>query len=106
MRTSLMKLLSLSAVALALATTLAGSASAQVLSSPPPTAGGPTANAIFDAMLAIARAATSNPSGAQAATFSYQAAIQQFNAHDFDRSRASAMTAIMQAGAPPLPQPT
>jgi hypothetical protein len=106
MRTRLMKLVSLTAITLALATTLAGSASGQVLSNPPPTAGGPTANAIFDAMLAIARAASSNPSGAQAATFSYQAAIQQFNAHDFDRSRASALTAIMQSGTPALPQPT
>ncbi len=104
-----MKLVPLSAAVLAAALTVAEGASAQVATLPlpaPPNAGGPASSAIFDAMLAIARTAASNPRAAQTASFSYDAAIQQFNARDFTRSRMSALTAISQAAAAPLPQPS
>jgi hypothetical protein len=52
------------------------------------------------------RAAATNPSAARNASFSYAAAIQQYDAGDLARSRASALAAIMQTNAPPQPQPT
>jgi hypothetical protein len=101
-----MKLISLPAAVLATALSLAGAASAAGPLAAPPPPSGPTANTIFDAMLAIARATTSNPAAAQAATFSYNAAIQQYNIHDYARARMSALNAISQAGAPgALPAP-
>jgi hypothetical protein len=101
-----MKLVSLSAAVLAASLTLSTAASAQVPLPAPPPPGAPAASVIFDAMLAIARAAQSNPSAAQTATFSYNAAIQQYNIHDFDRARQSALTAISQTATVPLPQPS
>jgi hypothetical protein len=101
-----MKLIPMSAAVLAAALTLASAASAAGPLAAPPPAGGSASSAIFDAMLAISRAAASNPAAAQTATFSYNAAIQQFNARDFDRSRMSALTAISQTAAVPLPQPS
>ena len=82
-----MKLSPLSAAVLAAALTLANAASAAGPLPAPPPPGTPTSSNIFDAMLAISRAAVANPSGAQQATFSYNAAIQQYNAHDFTRSQ-------------------
>ena len=67
----------------------------------PPPPGTPTAATIRDAMLAIERAAATNPAAAQNAAFSYAAAIQQYNAHQFAQARASALTAMSQAAAPP-----
>jgi hypothetical protein len=99
------KLISMSAAVMAVALTLAGAASAAgplPLPAPPP-ATGQTSSAIFDAMEAIARAAGSNPAAAQQAQFSYNAAIQQYNAHDFERARMSALQAISQTAAAPLP---
>jgi hypothetical protein len=104
-----MKLIPISAAVLAAALTLVNAASAQVPTLPlpaPPNTGGQASSAIFDAMLAIARAAASNPRAAQTASFAYDAAIQQFNARDFTRSRMSALTAISQTAAVPLPQPS
>ena len=103
------RLLTMPAAVLVAALALATAASAQNTVLPlaaPPAAGNATASTIFDAMLAIARAAGSNPSAAQNASFSYAAAIQQYNAGDLARSRSSALTAIMQTNAPPQPQPT
>jgi hypothetical protein len=72
----------------------------------PPPPGTPTASTIRDAMLAIERAAATNPSAAQNAAFSYNAAIEQFKAHEFSQARASALTAISQSLAPaPLTPP-
>jgi hypothetical protein len=51
-------------------------------------------------MIAIERAAATNPAAAQNAAFSYKAAIQQFNAHEYERARASALMAISQSAAP------
>jgi hypothetical protein len=101
-----MKFVSMSAVVLAAALMLSTAASADGPLPNPPPPGGPAASTIFDAMLAIARAAQSNPAAAQTATFSYDAAIQQYNIHDFDRARMSALTAISQAGAVPPPAPS
>jgi hypothetical protein len=101
-----MKLTPMAAGVLAAALTLASAASAAGPLPTPPPAGGPASTEIFEAMLAIARAATSNPGAAQNATFSYDAAIQQYNAHDFERARMSALTAISQTAAVPLPQPS
>jgi hypothetical protein len=103
------RLLSMSAAVLATAIALSAGASAQVTSLPlpaPPAAGNAAASTIFDAMLAIARTVGSNPAAAQQATFSYNAAIQQYNAGDLARSRSSALQAIMQTAAVPQPQPT
>ena len=101
-----MKLIPLSAAVLAAALTLANAASAAGPLPAPPPPGNTTSSNIFDAMLAIARAAVANPSGAQTATFSYNAAVQQYNARDFTRANASALTAMMQTQVPPLPQPS
>ncbi len=58
-------------------------------------------------MLAVARAASSNPGAAQNAALSYQAAVQQYNAGDYDRARMSAIAAIGEAmPVPPLPAPS
>jgi hypothetical protein len=101
-----MKLIPMSAAVLAAALTLGSAASAAGPLATPPAGGNPASSSIFDAMLAIARAAGTNPAAAQNATFSYNAAIQQYNAHDFERSRMSALQAISQTAAVPLPQPS
>jgi hypothetical protein len=103
------RLLPASAAVLAAALTLGAGASAQVTSLPlpaPPVAGNAASSTIFDAMLAIARAARSNPAAAQQATFQYNAAIQQYNAGDLARARMSALQAIMVSGGPPAAQAT
>ena len=66
----------------------------------------PTASTIFDAMLAIARAARAIPPARRHATFSYNAAIQQYNAGDLSRARASALQAISQTAQQPIGAPT
>ena len=79
-------------------------ASAQV-PSVPPVATNPTANVLFDAMLAISRANTTNPSGAAAATLNYNAGVQQYGNGNLDAARASAMQAIFQTARPPATMP-
>lgn len=101
-----MKLVSLSAAVLAASLLLSTAASADGPLPAPPPPGSPTASTIFDAMLAIARAATTNPAAAQTATFSYTAALAQYNNQDFARAQMSALTAISQAAAVPLPAPS
>jgi hypothetical protein len=100
-----MKLIPAAAAVLAAALTLVNVAAAAPLPTPPPP-GGPTSSTIFDAMLAVARAASSNPAAAQSAAFSYQAAIQQYNVGDYDRARMSAIAAIGQSMPAPLPAPS
>lgn len=103
------RLLTMPAAVLTAALALATAASAQNAVLPlaaPPIGGNAASSTIFDAMLAIARTAVSNPSAARNASFSYTAAIQQYDAGDLTRARASALTAIMQTNAPPQPQPT
>jgi hypothetical protein len=101
-----MKLIPAAAAVLAAALTLVNVAGAQTLPAPPPP-GGVTSTAIFDAMLAVARASSSNPGAAQNAAFQYQAAIQQYNIGDLNRARMSAIAAMGAAmPAPPLPAPS
>jgi hypothetical protein len=66
----------------------------------PPPPGGPVSSTLRDAMMAVERAAATNPAAAQNAAFSYKAAIEQYNAHQYDRARASALMAISQSAAP------
>jgi hypothetical protein len=97
-------------VAIAVAAlTVAGTASAQVSPSalpPPPTASNAASSSIFDAFLAIARAAGSNPGAVGAATLTYNTAIQQYNSGDLQHARMTALSAIAQTAAGPLPAPS
>jgi len=96
------------ALALALTLGLATGARAQVPSLPlpaPPAGAGATSGTLFDAMLAIARAVTTNPRAAETATFSYNAAIQQYAIGDYSRSQQSALQALIEAAPRSLPQP-
>jgi hypothetical protein len=100
--------LPMSAVILAAVLCLAAGASAQVPSLPlpaPPPGASAVSGTLFDAMLAIARAVSSNPSAAEAAAFPYNAAVQQYNIGDYSRAQQSALQALMQAAPPLLPQP-
>jgi hypothetical protein len=81
----------------------AGTAPVPLPAPPPP--GTPVASTIRDAMLAIERAAATNPTAAQNAAFSYNAAIQQYRAHEYEQARASALSALSQAAAPPSVAP-
>jgi hypothetical protein len=105
-----MKLLPVAAAVLAAALTLATAARADgPIPAPPissPSNGGQAAGSIFDAMLAIARAAADNAAGAQNASSAYTQAIQQFNAGQYTQARQSALQAIAQTGAAPLPRPS
>ena len=56
-----------------------------------------TANLIFDAMLATARAAASNPQAAPAAQLNTNAAIQRYNAGDVNGARSAAIQALIEA---------
>ena len=98
------------ASALALALALATDASAQVtgpLPNPPQPGANQTSNLIFDAMLAVARAAVSNPQAAQNATFSYTQAVNSYNTGDMNRARTAAIQAIIDANKQqPHPIPT
>jgi hypothetical protein len=71
----------------------------------PPIAANPASSQIFDAFVAIGRAAVTNPGGAQAASFPYAAALQQYNAGDYERAQQSAIEAIGKTAAPTYPQP-
>jgi hypothetical protein len=100
--------LPMSAVVLAAVLCLAAGASAQVPTLPlpaPPAGASAVSGTLFDAMLAIARAVSSNPGAAQAASFPYNAAVQQYNIGDYSRAQQSALQALMQAAPPLLPQP-
>lgn len=69
----------------------------------PPAAGTAVASTLRDALLAIERAQTTNPTAAQTATFTYDAALAQYSAREYEQARASALAAMMQAAAPPAP---
>jgi hypothetical protein len=87
------------------ALTVAGAASAQATPAAlpaPPTASNAASGSIFDALLAIERAGGST---VQPAALSYNTAIQQYNAGNLDQAHMSALTAISQTGAAPLPAP-
>jgi hypothetical protein len=81
-------------------------ASAQLLTRPPyqtPQPGAnPTANVVLDAMMAVARAAATNPQAAAAASLSYQQAVQSYNLGDFSRARTEAISALIAANRPSM----
>lgn len=89
------------ALALAAATILAsaGTAGAQVVpaGTPPNPSANATASLIFDAMLATARAAATNPSSAQPASVNTDAAIARYNAGDINGARSAAIQALIDA---------
>lgn len=72
----------------------------------PPVANNAAAATIFDAMLAIGRAAVVNPAGAQAATLPYAAAIQRYNAGDLTTAQQSALQAISATAQAPFVPPS
>ena len=92
------------ALLLAGATSAAALAQSTVPIGTPPAPGRPTANLILDAMLATARAASINPSAAQAASLNTSAALQRYNMGDLNGARAAAIQALIQANR--LPQTT
>jgi hypothetical protein len=101
------RIMSAAGAAVLAATLLCGAAPAMVPTLPAPPPGDAQVNStIFDAMLGIARSITRNPSGAQAATFPYTAAIQQYNAGNTSAAQRSALQAISTAAIVPLPQDT
>ncbi len=58
-----------------------------------------TANLIFDAMMAVARSASTNPPASQAASLSYQHALQSYNTGDIANANAQAIAALNAANA-------
>jgi hypothetical protein len=69
------------------------------LPAPPPN-GAPVWSTLRDALTAIERTAASNPAAAQNAALFYNAAVEQYSAHEYERSRASALTAISRSASP------
>ncbi|MEA2664416.1 MAG: hypothetical protein QOI11_1360 [Candidatus Eremiobacteraeota bacterium] len=105
-RRSLLALISAFVLALALALALGADASAQVtgpLPNPPQPGANQTSNLIFDAMMAVARAAATNPQAAQSASLSYTQAVNSYNAGDVNRARTAAIQALMSANQPQHP---
>ena len=80
---------------------LAAAVLSVTLAAPPPL-GIPVASTLRDAMLAVERAQATNPTAAQNAALNYNAAVEQYNAHQYERARASALMAISQSAAPPM----
>jgi len=77
------------------------------LNFPPQPGANPTANLLFDAMLAVARAAATNPAAAQSAALSYQHAVQSYNLGDLQRAHSQAIQALIDANRQqPHPIPT
>jgi len=101
-----MKLFPVSAALLAASLTLAVTASPALPIPTPPFARDAAANAVWDALQAIARTAASNPAAANRATPAYNAAVQQYNAGDFAAAQASALTVLKETASRPLPQPS
>ncbi|BDE07038.1 hypothetical protein WPS_23140 [Vulcanimicrobium alpinum] len=67
------------------------------LTTPPQPGANATANLIFDAMLATARANATNPQAGAAAALSYQHAVQRYNVGDLANARAQAGQALIAA---------
>jgi hypothetical protein len=80
------------------AASAAGSAPLPVAAPPP--AGTPASSTLRDALTAIEQAAATNPSAAQNARFFYNAALEQYNAHEYEQARESALSAIRASAAP------
>jgi hypothetical protein len=99
--------ITLATAGLCLALASAGSASvtAPVLAAPPAVAN-PASAEIFDAMIAIGRAAAIRPASVETATQTYATAIQQYNAGNLTGARQSAIQAIAETHAVTRYQPT
>jgi hypothetical protein len=97
-----MKTLTL-ALALGFLASLGAVATAQVvpLGTAPPPSSTPTANLIFQAMMATARAASTNPTAAAAAQIPYQHAVQSYNTGDMENARSQAIQAMIEANRQP-----
>ncbi len=101
-----MKLIPISAALLAAGLTIAVTAAPALPISAPPYGRGQAASTVFEAYLAITRAARDNPGLAQRATPSYETAVQQYNAGDFAGAQATATGILQQTAPAPLPQPS
>jgi hypothetical protein len=101
-----MKLFPVSAALLAASLTLVVSASPALPITPPPFARTVAANAVWDALQAVARAAASHPAAARQAMPTYETAMQQYTSGDFTAAQASALTVLRQTASRPLPQPS
>ena len=58
-----------------------------------------TANLLFDAMMAAAHAAATNPAASQAASMSYQQGVQNYNAGNITAANEQAISALNAANA-------
>jgi hypothetical protein len=58
-----------------------------------------TANLLFEAMMAVAHAAATNPAASQAASMAYQHALQSFNTGDVNNANSQAISALNAANA-------
>jgi hypothetical protein len=101
-----MKLFPVSAALLAASLTLVVTASPALPIPTPPIARTVAANAVWDALQAIARAAASDPAAAGRAMPTYETAMQQYTAGNFSAAQASALTVIQETATHPLPQPS
>ena len=71
----------------------------------PPPHGAPVWSTLRDALTAIEQTAASNPAAAQNAALFYNAAVEQYGAHEYERARASALTAISRSASQPASVP-
>ena len=101
-----MKLFPVSAALLAASLTLVVTASPALPIPTPPIANSVAANAVWDALQAVARAAASNPAAARRAMPTYETAAQQYASGNFAAAQASALTVIQETATRPLPQPS
>jgi hypothetical protein len=85
------------AITLFAAATAGAVAQTVPLTTPPQPGANPTASLIFDAMMATARAASTNPAAAQAAALASQHAVQSYNTGDLANARAQAIAALNAA---------
>jgi hypothetical protein len=59
-----------------------------------------TSTLLFNAMLAVARAAATNPQAASGAALEYSVALQRYGSGDFNGAQSSAIRAMIQADTP------
>ncbi len=92
-------------VALAFFAALETSAGAQSvpIGKPPNPSANATSQLVWSAMSAAARAAVTNPTGAQAANLEAGTAIERYRMHDLAGARAAAMQALIDANQPTPP---
>jgi hypothetical protein len=89
------------ALALIVANGAGAAAQSVPLRTPPQPGSSQTANLIFDAMMAVARSASTNPPASAAAALAYQHAVQSYNLGDDANARAQAIQALIEANRTP-----